>query len=60
MSLDDLRMFTVRLPVHSWRYIFGVLKDDTSGTVADLRQQLETGVTLAPWAHKPDSMSSEG
>lgn len=50
MSLDDLRMFTVRLPVHSWRYIHRLLIDDATDTAMDLRRQIETGVPLAPWA----------
>jgi len=50
MTLDDLRMFEVRLPVHSWRALY---RDLPEGAHADLRQQLATGVTLAPQAGVP-------
>lgn len=52
MSLDDLRMFEVRLPVHSWRYIYDLLKGETAESVADLRRQLETGVPFAPFTRQ--------
>lgn len=51
MALEDLIMFEVRLPRHSWRYIYNLLKDETADSVADLRRQLETGVPLAPFAN---------
>jgi len=60
MSLDDIRIHTVRLPRHGWKYLVSELSDEfwDSLTGQDLILQLQLGVPLHPSVveEPPDSI----